>query len=62
MNIAFKDARLNRTFLEGKDYARLGNSIFRAFLQKVQILVDVDSEDELYAIKSLHFEKLAGDR
>ncbi len=62
MDIAFKDARLERTFTEGKDYARLGTSVFRAFLQKVQILANARSESDLYAIKSLHFEKLSGDR
>jgi toxin HigB-1 len=62
VNIGFKDARLQRAFIEGKDHARLGHEVFRAFLQKVQILVNAESEADLYAIKSLHFEKLAGDR
>jgi len=62
VHIGFRDAKLQRTFAEGKDHARLGSNVFRAFLQKVQILADVDSEADLYAIKSLHFEKLAGDR
>ena len=53
---------LQRTFIEGKDHARLGHEVFRTFLQKVQILVDAHSEADLYSIKSLHFEKLAGDR
>ena len=32
------------------------------FLQKVQILADAISENDLYALKSLHFEKLSGNR
>ena len=62
VDIGFRDAKLERTFVEGKDHARLGNDVFRAFLQKVQILASADSEADLYAIKSLHFEKLSGDR
>ena len=62
MDIGFRDAKLQRSFTEGEDYARLGSNVFRAFLQKVQILADAESETDLYAIKSLHFEKLAGDR
>jgi proteic killer suppression protein len=62
VEIGFKDAKLQRTFVEGKDYARLGSNVFRSFLQKVQILADAESETDLYAIKSLHFEKLSGDR
>jgi len=46
----------------GKDHARLGRDVFRAFVQKVQILANADSEADLYAIKSLHFEKRMGDR
>ncbi len=49
-------------FVEGKDHARLGNNVLRAFLQKVQILAVARSETDLYAIKSLHFEKLRGHR
>lgn len=62
MNLGFKDAKLQRTFAEGKDHARLGSNVFRSFLQKVQILADAESETDLYAIKSLHFERLSGDR
>jgi toxin HigB-1 len=62
VNIGFKDAKLQRSFVDGKDHARLGINVFRAFVQKVQILADVESEADLYAIKSLHFEKLSGDR
>jgi toxin HigB-1 len=62
VDIGFKDAKLERTFVEGRDVARLGSDVFRAFVQKVQILADVGSEGDLYAIKSLHFEKLFGNR
>jgi proteic killer suppression protein len=62
VDIGFKDAKLQRTFADGKDHARLGNNVFRAFVQKVQILANAKSEVDLYAIKSLHFEKLSGDR
>ncbi|MGA2582961.1 MAG: type II toxin-antitoxin system RelE/ParE family toxin [Tepidisphaeraceae bacterium] len=53
---------MQRSFVDGKDYARLGINVFRAFVQKVQILANAESEADLYAIKSLHFEKLSGDR
>lgn len=62
MDIGFRDAKLQQTFVDGKDHARLGTNVFRAFLQKVQILAGAESEADLYAIKSLHFEKLEGKR
>jgi proteic killer suppression protein len=62
VDIGFKDAKLQRTFADGRDFARLGNALLRSFLQKVQLLADAESEVDLYAIKSLHFEKLSGDR
>jgi len=62
VDIGFKNAKLQRTFIEGKDYARLGRDVFHAFIQKVQILAGASSEADLYTIKSLHFEKLSGDR
>jgi proteic killer suppression protein len=62
VDIGFKNAKLERTFFEGRDHARLGADLLGAFVQKVQILADAESEVDLYAIKSLHFEKLLGDR
>jgi len=62
VDIGFRDAKLERTFVEGQDHARLGSNLFRSFLQKMHILASADSEADLYAIKSLHFEKLSGDR
>jgi len=62
VDIGFRDAKLERTFVEGQDHARLGSNLFRSFLQKMQILASADSEADLHAIKSLHFEKLLGDR
>jgi plasmid maintenance system killer protein len=37
VEIGFRDAKLQRTFAQGQDHARLGANVFRAFLQKVQI-------------------------
>lgn len=62
MQIAFKDAKLERTYLSGRNVARLGDNVFKAFVAKVRILAGAASEADLYEVKSLHFEKLSGDR
>jgi proteic killer suppression protein len=62
MKIGFKDPKLEAAYFEGKRMPRLGPAVERSFVEKVRILASVASEVDLYNLKSLHFEKLSGDR
>jgi proteic killer suppression protein len=63
MRIEFRDDDLRRLFVEADFHLpRLGPEIVKAYRRKVQLLQDAVDERDLYALKSLHFEQLKGDR
>jgi proteic killer suppression protein len=63
VRLEFEDVRLRRLYTE-IDYriARFGPEVTKAFRMKVAVLAAAADERDLYALKSLHFEKLSGDR
>jgi len=63
MNIRYEDADLQRMY-EVADYRskRWQKDIIRSFRKVVQWIMEADSESDLYAFKSLHYEKLKGNR
>ncbi len=63
MLVEFDDDDLQRLYQE-PDFRlpRLGSDLVRAYRKVVGIVVAASDERDLYAMRSLHFEKLEGDR
>lgn len=63
MNIDFEDDELQRLY-EDPDFrvARLHPDLIKAYRRKMQLIVGAECELDLRAMKSLHLEKLKGDR
>ena len=62
MEVVFRDSSLDRLEVDAKFDAGLPRAVVRAFRKRVQYIRDADDERAFYAMKSLHFEKLKGDR
>lgn len=63
MQIDFEDDVLRRLYEDPRSrVARLHPELVKAYRRKVQVIVGAESEIDLRALKSLHFEKLEGDR
>ncbi len=63
MRIDFKDDNLRRLYRDPGYHARgVGPELARAYRKTMQVLVAARDERDLYALKSLHFEKLKGGR
>lgn len=63
MRIIFGDDRL-RKLAEDASYSpkRWGPEVLRAYRKKIQVLRSAVDERDLYAMRSLRLERLAGDR
>nr|MBA2724916.1 type II toxin-antitoxin system RelE/ParE family toxin [Actinomycetota bacterium] len=63
MRIHFRDADLRRLYTDRSFRSRKwGSELTRAFRKTMQVIVAAQDERDLYALKSLHFEKLRGNR
>lgn len=66
MKVNFKTAELSYFYTTPLDKLKgklsVQKDILKQFKKKVQILLSIDSLDELKQFKSLHFEPLKGDR
>jgi toxin HigB-1 len=62
MNIDINDQRLCRLANDPHYNAGLGCEVVRGFRKLIQIIGAACDERDFYALKSLHFEKLEGDR
>ena len=63
MRIEFANEDLRRLYVDPEFVdARFGPELTRAFRKKVGLLAAANSELDLRAVKSLHYEKLRGDR
>ena len=58
----FKDARLERLESDARYTAGFGPAVVSAFRKRMQMIRDAKDERDFYALKSLHFERLKGDR
>ena len=58
--VRFADKALER--LESEDLPEYSEAIIRAFRLRMQVIRDAQDERDFYALKSLHFEKLQGNR
>src|SRR6266851_10041286 len=62
MEVRFKDASLDRLEIEADYTAGYDQAIVRAFRLRMQTIRAAPDERTFYELKSLHFEKLKGDR
>lgn len=63
MRVEFEDSELHRLYTDpGFRIAQFGPEVTKAFRKRVALLAAAQDERDLYALKSLHFEKLSGDR
>lgn len=62
MDVEFDDEDLDRLETEPRFTAGFSQEIVRAYRRRMQQIRAFQDERDFYAIKSLHFEKLKGDR
>src|SRR5438477_12765970 len=62
MEVRFKDASLDRLEIDPGYTAGYDQAIVRAFRLRMQMIRAAPDERVFYELKSLHFEKLKGDR
>jgi toxin HigB-1 len=62
MQVEFVDHELDRLETDAQFTAGHAQEIVRAYRKRMQQIRSAKDERDLYAVKSLHFEKLKGDR
>lgn len=62
MEVKFEDASLQRLEADASYTAGFDGAIVKAFRKRMQLIRAAGDERAFYAMKSLHYEKLKGDR
>lgn len=62
MDVEFDDEDLDRLEIDARFTAGLSQEVVRAYRRRMQQIRAFNDERDLYAVKSLHFEKLKGSR
>jgi proteic killer suppression protein len=62
MDVEFRDSALDRLETDASFSAGFPGAIVKAYRKKMQMMRAAPDERSFYALKSLHFEKLKGDR
>lgn len=62
MDVEFEDDSLRRLECEPGYDAGFGREVVKAFRKRMQAIRAAPDERDFYVLKSLHFEKLQGDR
>jgi len=62
MQVIFGDDDLDRLEIDGSYTANLSQALIKAYHSRINTIRQVVDEREFYALKSLHFKKLAGKR
>jgi proteic killer suppression protein len=62
MEVDFEDDSLRRLEVDPSYDAGFGREVVRAFRKRMQVIRAAPDERDFYALKSLHFEKLKGNR
>lgn len=62
METSFSDSDLEEVYLNPRASLNHGHSVDKGFRKKMQILKAAKNETDLREMKSLHYEKLKGDR
>ena len=62
MNIRHADKKMERMEFEFGFHNGFGVDVVKAFRRRMQFIRDAEDERDFYAAKSLHYEKLKGNR
>jgi proteic killer suppression protein len=62
MDFEFADPDLEEVYLNPRATLKHGHSVDKGFRRKIQIIKAAADEQDLRAMKSLHYEKMKGDR
>ena len=62
MEVRFRDKNLDRLEVDPKFNGGYGQAVVKAFRKRMQVIRAAEDERAFYALKSLHFEQLKGDR
>jgi toxin HigB-1 len=62
MEAEFDDPDLKKLWADPKHNAGYAQPLVKSYRKKVQAIIAAKDERDLYQMKSLHFEKLKGDR
>ena len=62
MEVCFRDKNLDKLETDPKFDGGFSPAIVKAFRKRMQIIRAAEDERAFYALKSLHFEQLKGDR
>jgi toxin HigB-1 len=62
MRVRFTDDKLENLYLDKKGIERYESGVVKAFFRVMGIIISAPDPRDLYALKSLHFERLQGDR
>lgn len=62
MRFLFADNKLERLYTEEKGAHKYPDGVVDAFFEVMTIIGSASDERDLYALKSLHYEKLSGKR
>jgi proteic killer suppression protein len=62
MEVRFRDEKLDRLETDATFDGGFSAAVVRAFRKRMQMIRAADDERAFYSLKSLHFEKLKGDR
>lgn len=60
--IEFRDPRLAELATNKQAQSGYGQAVEKKFRQRIQLLITAVDERDFYALKSLHYERLKGDR
>lgn len=62
MRFIFASKKIEELYTHEKGVQKYPSSVIEAFFEKMQIISAAADERDLYALKSLHYERLQGDR
>lgn len=62
MRFYFADRKLEKLYIEEKGAHKYAEGVVDAFFEVVTVIAGARDERDLYALKSLHYEKLKGER
>lgn len=62
MQVRFLSDELDRLETDAKDDGGYSQAVVRAYRKRIQLIRSATDERTFYQLKSLHFEKLQGDR
>jgi proteic killer suppression protein len=62
MEIEFADPTYDQLEIDASFTGKFPSAVVKAYRKRIQLIRGADDERDFYALKSLHFEKLVGNR